>query len=111
MIVATSDTHRFVTLMILPFAAIIWLLANKRSLFCRVLESKPMVLLGETSYAIYLLQVPMRNYFRTYFQHPLGFSESSFCTAALISVSLSVFVWFEAPARRHIHKALGLWVA
>jgi peptidoglycan/LPS O-acetylase OafA/YrhL len=96
------NPHRFVTLIILPFAAIIWLLANKRSLFCRVLESKPIVLLGEASYAMYLLQVPMRNYFRTYFQHPLSFCKGSFCIAALIPISLFVFVWFEEPARRRI---------
>ncbi|MGF7183800.1 acyltransferase family protein [Tunturiibacter psychrotolerans] len=102
------NPHRFVTLIILPFAAIIWLLANKRSLFCRVLELKPIVLLGEASYAMYLLQVPMPNYFRTYFQHPLSFREGSFCIAALIPISLFVFVWFEEPARRRIRTLHAL---
>jgi peptidoglycan/LPS O-acetylase OafA/YrhL len=46
------NTHRFVTLILIPFAAIIWLLANEYSPVKRLLESKLLVLLGGASYAI-----------------------------------------------------------
>ena len=46
MLLLVLNTHRFVTLIIIPFAATIWLLTNEYSPTRRLLESKLLVVLG-----------------------------------------------------------------
>ena len=58
------NTHRFVTLIIVPFAALLWLMANRQSRLRESLESKLLVLLGGASYSIYLLQEPVLAWLR-----------------------------------------------
>jgi peptidoglycan/LPS O-acetylase OafA/YrhL len=99
------NTHRFVTLIIIPFAAIIWLLANEYSLLGRLLESKLLVLLGGASYAIYLLQVPMRNWLVTGTVSRTGeLASAHFYIPLLILVGICIFLGFEQPARRLIRE-------
>jgi peptidoglycan/LPS O-acetylase OafA/YrhL len=103
------NTHRFVTLIIVPFAAIIWLLANKYSPLRQALESKVLVLLGGASYAIYLLQDPTRHWLEAWARHQLEVIVATFLyIPVLILVGICVFVGFEEPTRRWIRKTYGL---
>src|SRR5262249_3328032 len=50
----------WVSLVVLPFAVLIYELAAERSWLARILSGKAMLLLGGASYSIYLLQYPVR---------------------------------------------------
>lgn len=65
------------------------------------LSWKPLVLLGDASYAIYILQIPIAQWWQTYgpksFQSkPIGFWTY---LILLIVVSLGIFHYFETPLR------------
>jgi peptidoglycan/LPS O-acetylase OafA/YrhL len=105
MLLLVLNTHRFVTLIIVPFAAIIWLLANEQSSVRRLLGSKLLVLLGGSSYAIYLLQDPVLRWLTVGIGHPLGVSTILFLyTPGLILAGICTFVAFEEPARNWIRE-------
>jgi peptidoglycan/LPS O-acetylase OafA/YrhL len=101
------NLHRFVTLIIVPFAALIWLLANRPGLLQRTLGSKPMVLLGGSSYAIYLLQEPLRRLFAIWIGAQFGiFTSSLIYLVGLTLTGIIVFLLFEEPVRHWIRHAI-----
>jgi peptidoglycan/LPS O-acetylase OafA/YrhL len=105
MLLLVLNTHRFVTLIVVPFAAIIWLLANEESSVRRLLGTKALVLLGGASYAIYILQAPMLRWMTAWMGHPLGVWTTVLLYApGLILAGMGVFVVFEEPARGWIRK-------
>jgi peptidoglycan/LPS O-acetylase OafA/YrhL len=61
------------------------------------LSSKPLVLLGGASYAIYLLQGPMRSICENLIPHPLDRFSSPVLT---ILGAIAVFLFWEQPCRR-----------
>jgi peptidoglycan/LPS O-acetylase OafA/YrhL len=100
---------KWVSLVIIPFAVLIYELACANNWLAMILSTRWMVLLGGASYAIYLLQFPVRAWTRTLFQH---FSASVQSLSApltpliLIVFSIAVFRFWEEPARR----ALRTWL-
>ena len=99
------NTHRFVLLIIFPFGALIWLLANRPSLLRRVLESKLFVLLGAASYAIYLLQDPVSRWLNLWNVSNPGVLAGSFLYICVLTVvGIAVFFWFEQPMRWWIRR-------
>jgi peptidoglycan/LPS O-acetylase OafA/YrhL len=99
------NTHRFVTLIIIPFAAIIWLLANEHSSLRQILGSKPLVLLGSGSYAIYLLQDPMQRWLVALAGPQLGeLATALLYIPVLIATGILIFARFEQPARYRIRQ-------
>ena len=97
------NLHRFVTLIIVPFAALIWLLANRPGLLQRTLGSRPMVLLGGSSYAMYLLQEPLRRWFALWIGAQFGiFTSSLIYLVGLTLTGVIVFLQFEEPIRHWI---------
>jgi peptidoglycan/LPS O-acetylase OafA/YrhL len=97
------NLHRFVTLIIVPFAALIWLLANRPGLLQRALGSQLMVLLGGSSYAIYLLQEPLRTWFAIWIGAQFGiFTSSLIYLVGLTLTGVIVFLLFEEPLRHWI---------
>lgn len=98
------NTHRFVTLIVIPFAAIIWLLANEYSPLQRLLESRLLVLLGGASYAIYLLQLPLRNWLVMKTSPAGELANANIYIPLLILVGIFLFLAFEQPTRSWIRE-------
>jgi len=84
--------------LVLPFCLVIHALSSRLGFFVRVLGSKPMILLGESSYALYILHVPIFWYFSRYLPNPRY--------VALLAVVLSVvvFLFFERPMRNWLMR-------
>jgi peptidoglycan/LPS O-acetylase OafA/YrhL len=101
------NIHRFVTLVVVAFAAMIWLLAYEDSAIRRWFETPSLVLLGGASYAIYILQDPIRSWLmlwsETWLQLPM--IERAGYPVALIAISVAVFLWFEQPTRRWLRSS------
>jgi peptidoglycan/LPS O-acetylase OafA/YrhL len=99
------NIHRFVTLVVASFAAMIWLLAHEDNAIRRWLELPALVLLGGASYAIYILQEPLHNWLTLWNETlHLPAMEQVAYPLALIALSVAVFVWLEEPARRWLRS-------
>ena len=90
------------------FAALLYLLADGRTLASRFLSAPLLVLLGEASYAIYILQYPLMNWF-SYIRNQIwqsGPIQSGtlflVCTALLILISVVSYYALEIPAKKWI---------
>jgi len=104
-VLLSLNTHRFVTLIIFPFAGLIWLLANSSGTLQRILQSKLLVLLGGASYAIYLLQEPLRRWMVAIYNSRFSsFLASCLYFTVLIAVGVVVFQFFERPMRQWIRR-------
>jgi peptidoglycan/LPS O-acetylase OafA/YrhL len=66
----------------------------------RVLGSSLLVLLGGASYALYILQVPVREWLRVIFNGSNGLVERAAYYPLLLSLAVLTFVMFEERARR-----------
>jgi len=97
---------KWLSLIILPFAALIYSMATTRSHVERLLASDMFVLLGGASYAVYLLQVPVRSWVHFAFtgtsdlrlQH--AGADGPVSPVILIATSVVVFLYFEDPMRK-----------
>lgn len=86
-------------------------LAHSRGPLARLLSLRPLVVLGEASYAIYLLHSPLGNWMSTLWGMerllelgPLYFVGYS---AVLLAASVGAFYWLENPARLWIRRRVG----
>jgi peptidoglycan/LPS O-acetylase OafA/YrhL len=94
------------------FVVLIVALASGGGLLGRVLASPPLVLLGEASYALYILHLPLTNIARAIVQ---AIAPSQLETAAFkagligltIAASLMAFRFVEWPLRHRLRRALG----
>ena len=90
------------------FAAMIFGLAHASGWLARLLSTRPVVLLGESSYALYLLHVPI--FWSLEVIVPVGarFTRTFFVMYVGLAIGLSIIVFrmFEEPARVRIRKAL-----
>ena len=101
-----SAHDKWLSLIIVPFAALIYNLAASRSRVAYALAGNTFVLLGGASYAIYLLQVPVRSWVHAAFtgekdlksQH--GGVDAFLSPILLIGISVAVFLYYEDPIRR-----------
>jgi peptidoglycan/LPS O-acetylase OafA/YrhL len=105
-IVALSLTHpvRPAYLLVTPFFAVLVLaLAVPPRRGLSWLAWRPLMLLGEASFALYLIHVPVINII-----HMLPMNEFSGVLALVVSLLLSIliFKWYEGPARRHLRRIL-----
>ena len=105
---AASTRPAAQTVVILAFGPLILSLANapRREWLRGVLENRLLVLLGGASYALYLLQFPMRKYVAA--GVPAGYSLYARAAFAplLIGVSVLVFLTFEGPMRKWLRRVL-----
>jgi peptidoglycan/LPS O-acetylase OafA/YrhL len=91
-------------------------LALNRGRIAAVFGSRPMVLLGEWSYSIYLIHIlfirareRVYDVFATRLPSPLADAlGAAVFFGATIAVSAAVFTWFEAPARDWLRARLQL---
>ena len=83
------------------YMAAIWILAATRILPVRLLEASWLVVLGEASYGLYLIQLPIGHLFQKI--HLAG-SPWNYPLYLTVCIGLSVlsFYYFETPARRWI---------
>jgi peptidoglycan/LPS O-acetylase OafA/YrhL len=100
----------WVSLVAVPFAILVYELAVGNNWLATFLSTRLMVLLGGASYAVYLLQFPVRSWVRVFFSHlPEALASFSQVLTPLILVlfSILVFKFWEEPSR----KALRSWFA
>lgn len=100
----------WISLVMVPFAVLIYELARGESRLSKALSTPLMVLLGGASYAIYLLQLPVRDWTRAALSSaPTKVAEIGALGTPLILVlfSVLVFEYWEEPLRR----ALRRWLA
>jgi peptidoglycan/LPS O-acetylase OafA/YrhL len=94
------------------FAALVYTLASGGGILGRLLSWRPVSILGNASYAIYILQSPLMAWFLLVTQGtsagsvraPLGWAGFAAYTAILTVVSLACYAWLETPARRWIQS-------
>ncbi len=99
------NIHRFVILAVVPFAALIWFLAGRESRFRSWLEVAPLVLLGQASYALYILQVPIRNWVALWSRRgDLPSAQPLVYVVLLVMASLFAYAVVEQPARQWIRS-------
>lgn len=88
--------------------ALLYALAGGRGWLAALLATRPAVLLGEASYALYLLHVPLGSWVGYFGFDIVGSASVELAYLALcVGVSLVVFVEVEEPARRWMRAALG----
>lgn len=95
----------WVSLVIVPFAVLVYELAVGRNLLARVLSQRFAVLLGGASYAVYLLQFPVRSWTRvlsSYLPNRLVRFGRPLTPLILVLFSIFVFRFWEEPARRKL---------
>jgi peptidoglycan/LPS O-acetylase OafA/YrhL len=98
------------SLVVIPFAAMIYSLASQSTMLSAYLSSRLMILLGEASYSLYLLQAPVRDLMRVVSNHvPAAFARLATPATPIVLVlfSLVVFRIWEEPCRRTIRKWLA----
>jgi peptidoglycan/LPS O-acetylase OafA/YrhL len=95
------------------YMALIFSAAMEAPLVRALFGNRLMVLLGEASYAFYLLHTPMMWGYaslarRAMVPAPDSVSGFTLRTAAIVVVSCAVFLLFEQPARRAIRRSLSI---
>jgi peptidoglycan/LPS O-acetylase OafA/YrhL len=77
-------------------AALVYVFARSEGPVSRLLSNRSLVLLGEASFALYMIHVPLGHY--------LGFS----VPVAVLAVGLSILIHrgFELPAQKRLLRAL-----
>jgi peptidoglycan/LPS O-acetylase OafA/YrhL len=93
---------------VLPFTAIILAVASGRNLLSALLEHRWMVLLGEASYALYMIHWPVRSFVLSG-----GLGEWStpgvhvLCMLATVGASVLCYRWVEQPWRQRLRGAIA----
>lgn len=87
---------------LLPVSALMIMgLANLRGWPAKVLSNRHLVLLGEASYAVYLLHMPIWSYFEKI--HPIdSLPIWLLFVVIVIATSVASFIWLERPCRKAI---------
>lgn len=89
------------------FATLIYALAGSSGVAVRALSVKPLVLLGEASYALYLLHVIALDYARRTFGDELSLGQFVAVIAVLQLICIGIFMYVETPLRRRLMRAIG----
>jgi peptidoglycan/LPS O-acetylase OafA/YrhL len=85
------------------FMGIIWAFSHSQWLPARVLGARWLVVLGEASFGLYLLQFPVFHFFEL-FHLPTWSIVFPLYLGVTISLSVLSFLYFETPIRRRILK-------
>lgn len=79
----------------------------------RLVSIRPLVLLGNASYSLYIIHGPALKYmdrivYRLVHRTPSGLAEMGLYVAGVVGASVLVFQFFEAPSHRYLKKKLTL---
>jgi peptidoglycan/LPS O-acetylase OafA/YrhL len=100
----------YVSMVVIPFGLLIYLLASSRNPITSLLSLPVTVLLGGASYSIYLLQLPVRDWVRTLLPGGSSFLNLLNVLATpivLVLFSILVFRFWEEPLRKAIRGRLA----
>jgi peptidoglycan/LPS O-acetylase OafA/YrhL len=90
------------------FAVLIFMLASGQGILARCLGYSWVVLLGQASYALYLLHQPLASLLYRYSSSPLhgvaGWPRLCLYLAITVAVSIAVLRYWEEPSRRAIRR-------
>jgi peptidoglycan/LPS O-acetylase OafA/YrhL len=88
------------------FAVLIYALAGGAGFLAKLLSLRPLILLGEASYGIYILQIPVAYLFHT--MPPIQtWSTFAIYSLGLIAISLLSLRYIETPMRTRIRRWFG----
>jgi peptidoglycan/LPS O-acetylase OafA/YrhL len=105
-------TAAWVGVYIPPFLLLVWVFARGGGLVSKVLAARPLVYLGEISYAFYMLHWAVLTYAIKYGER-VGLTMRSFgwrwviCAVATVAVSAACYHLFEIPLRDRLRKLLS----
>jgi peptidoglycan/LPS O-acetylase OafA/YrhL len=99
-------TGPWISLLVLPYILLIYSLAQEQGFWARILNAPALVFLGGASYAIYLLQMPVRSWTHVFLSgnHRIDGVDAFLSPLILIGFSCLVFRYLEEPTRRWIKK-------
>jgi peptidoglycan/LPS O-acetylase OafA/YrhL len=106
-------TGPWVSLVVLPFAVLLYSLASSRDAITSFFSHRFMLLLGGASYSVYLLQLPVRDWVRGLLAHtPASLNDlnAPLTPVILVLFSILVFRYWEEPLRRTIRRGLAAWL-
>jgi peptidoglycan/LPS O-acetylase OafA/YrhL len=89
------------------FLALIATCAVNQGMVRRALSHKSLVLLGNASYALYILQIPVRKWMPVIFTGEWEWIGRLLYQPLLVIISIAVFVLLEEPARRFLRGAIA----
>jgi len=89
------------------FAAVIYAAAASDSRTVRVLGWRPLVVLGDASYALYLIHIPLLEYARMAMGDKLSPIEWLVYTASAVTLSVVLYYWLEIPMRSRLRSWLS----
>jgi peptidoglycan/LPS O-acetylase OafA/YrhL len=107
-IASGSSTYPAIqTVVLLAFGPLIISLAaaSKGNVIRKCLENRILVILGGSSYTLYLLQFPMRKYIALWVPEHLAIYARLVFAPALICISVFVFFCYEGPMRKLLRRA------
>jgi peptidoglycan/LPS O-acetylase OafA/YrhL len=103
-------TGPWVSLVVLPFALLLYSLASSNDPATSTFSHPILLLLGGASYAIYLLQLPVRDWVRLLLSHTTAFLDrlnAPLTPLLLVLFSIFIFRYWEEPLRRIIRHRLS----
>lgn len=86
-------------LVAIPFALLIFTLAHQKGLLAKILSAPPLVLLGEISFAIYLLHFPLIKMFYVYIPQERSVTDFGLYLTVLFCISYLSYKLWERPWR------------
>ena len=86
------------------YGALIYSLCNAQNGVSRLLSVKWLSELGEASYSVYILQVPVHGLMALSFPSLGGEAFFYFYVTVLVAVSYVLFRWYETPVRMWIRQ-------
>jgi peptidoglycan/LPS O-acetylase OafA/YrhL len=94
-------------IVIVVFGALIVSLAaaSKGNIVKNILDNKILIVLGGASYALYMLQYPIRKYLDAFVPSSYSLFARLLFSPTLVLISVSVFVYFEGPMRKWLRRA------
>lgn len=109
-VVLAATTGPWVSLVVVPFALFVYCLASSDDIVAASFGGPLMILLGGASYAVYLLQVPVREGVRFALAKSLAaihIPDAPLTPLILVLFSILVFRYWEEPLRGTIRKSLA----